>query len=150
MSWVLDGPWQRREVVWPSVRLFAGLLGIWVAYFGCSGTLDDAKQSWWLAIGGIALIVSLSGVAGWIRVGLGNLRHLERLMLGTARAQFAGAAAAISADTQRAHDADSSALVTVSGATLVHRADCLLVVGKSVHAVSSGDTRLETCGMCQP
>jgi hypothetical protein len=148
MTFVLDGPWQRREVVWPSVRMIAGLIGIWVAYFGCSGTLDDAKQSWWLAIGGIALIVSLSGVAGWIRVGLGNLRHLEKLMLGTARAQFAGAAAAISADTQRVHEADSSALVSLPGATLVHRADCLLVAGKSVQPVSSG-SRLDKCGMCQ-
>jgi hypothetical protein len=152
MSWVLDGPWQRREVVWPSARLGAGLIGIWVAYVGCSGTLDADKQSWWLAIGGLALVVSLSGVAGWIRVGLRNLRHLEKLMLGTARAQFAGAAAAISADARRAQQADSSALVALSaatGATLVHRADCLLVAGKAVRPVSSGETALSTCGMCE-
>jgi fructose-1-phosphate kinase PfkB-like protein len=107
-----------------------------------------------MAVGSIALIVSLSGVAGWIRVGLRNLRHLERLMLGTARAQFAGAAAAISADTDSAQEADSSALVVLSqsraGATLVHRADCLLVAGKAVRAVSSGDAALEACGMCTP
>jgi hypothetical protein len=152
MSWVLDGPWQRREVVWPSVRVIAGLIGIWVAYVGCSGTLEGEKQSWWLAIGGIALIVSLTGVAGWVRVGLRNLRHLEKLMLGTARAQFAGAAAAISADEHRAHEGETTALVALSGAgaaggTLVHRADCLLVAGKPVQTVSSG-TRLESCGMC--
>jgi hypothetical protein len=149
MSWVLDGPWQRREVVWPSARIAVGLIGIWVAYVGASGTLNWTDQSWWVAIGSIALIVSLSGVAGWIKVGLRNVRHLEKLMLGTARVQFAGAAAAISADARRAHQADTSALVVLAGATLVHRADCLLVTGKPVQGVSSSPG-LETCGMCQP
>ncbi|GAA0607653.1 hypothetical protein GCM10009547_06970 [Sporichthya brevicatena] len=147
MSWVLDGPWQRREVVWPSVRIGAGLLGIWVAYFGCSGTLEWTDQTVWMAVGSIALIVSLSGVAGWIRVGLRNLRHLERLMLGTARAQFAGAAGAIRADV--AAESRSSALVTVPGTTLVHRADCLLVAGKAVAAAPS-QAGLDQCGMCEP
>jgi hypothetical protein len=151
MNWVLNGPWQRREVVWPSSRIFVGLIGIVLAYWGCSGTLDWTKQSWWVAIGSIALIVSMSGVAGFIKVGLRNLRHLQRLLLGTARAQFAGAAIAISADVRSAEAAGSSALVTVAGATVVHRADCLLVIGKAVSGVSHEDAlaaRLETCGMC--
>lgn len=153
MTWVLDGPWQRREVVWPSARIFAGLIGLIVAYWGCSGTLDWTKQSWWVAIGSIALIVSMTGVAGFIKVGLRNLRHLERLMLGTARAQFAGAASAISADVRSAEQAGAAALVTVSGANLFHRADCLLITGKAVSGVNREDAlaaRLETCGMCEP
>ena len=155
---MLDGPWQRREVVWPGVRIFAGLLGNLITWYGCSGTLDWNKQSWWVAIGSIALIVSLSGVAGVVRVGLRNLRHLERLLLGAARAQFAGAASAISADVARAEHLGAAALVTLpraggSGTSLFHRADCLLVSGKGVAGVNREDAlaaRLQPCGMCRP
>jgi hypothetical protein len=104
-----------------------------------------------MAIGAIALIISLTGVAGWIKVGLRNLRRLERLMLGTARAQFAGAASASRRDALAAER--SVGLVTVSGTSLFHRGDCLLVSGKSLTTTSREAAlagRLETCGMCEP
>ena len=147
---MLDGPWRRREVVWPSVRIAIGPIGILVAWYGSSDTLDWTEQSWWVAVASIALIVSLSGVAGWMKVGLRNVRHLERLMLGAARVQFAGAAVHIAADIANAQRHGRASLVTVAGTTLVHRADCLLVTGKTVDAANPANSRHEACGMCQP
>lgn len=151
--WVFNGPWQRREAAWPAARIVAGAALIGIAWYGCSGTLGWEEQSTWIAVGAIGLIVALSGVAGWIRVGLRNVRRLERLLVGSAHEHLIGGRAIPGQDAQIIDiTTGRGVLITARGSTF-HRRDCLLLAGKPVVEHGRDDaTRagLSACGMCVP
>lgn len=147
--WVLDGPWDRRALRLSVLRLALGPIGLFIAWYGASGSKDWKDQQVWMAIGVIALVVAITGVTGWLRTGLRNVRHFERLLLASAGEQVA----ATYARGVVATDASSDDVVVITGTTQFHRPECLLTAGKTVASLSPAEAaggHLDACGMCLP
>lgn len=148
-EWVLDGPWDRHALRLSVLRLAVGPIGLGIAWYGASGSRDWRDQQVWIAIGVFAVVIALTGVTGWLRAGLRNVRHFERLLLARAAEQVA----ATQVRTAVHGDASSDMVVVVTGTTQFHIPGCLLIAGKRVQHVAPAeatDARLDACGMCTP
>jgi hypothetical protein len=144
-TWTLGGPWQRRELMFAVPGVAVGPVGLLVSWLGARSTRNWAEQDGWIAVGTLCLAISLAAAASWVRVGLRNMRTLQRTLVRGARTHLSALSVAVAPE-----QADGR-LVTAAGLTLFHRPDCLLVNGKSVHSIApgtegSGDRT--ACRMC--
>lgn len=147
--WVLDGPWDRGALRLSALRLLVGPIGIEIAWYGASGSKDWKHQQIWMAVGVIAVVIAITGVTGWLRTGLRNVRHFERLLLGSAGEQVTNAFAG---DVVAAQPT-SGDVVVIAGTMEFHTPGCLLTADRSLQHLNRAEAsggQLYACGMCTP
>jgi hypothetical protein len=155
-SWVLDGPWEQGELIALAGRITVGLVGLLVAWIGCSGTLSWPAQQGWTVVGVGAVALSMTGVVMWIQTGLRAVQDAKREVFAATRERFrlddVPAAEPIAALPPIALVVGAE-LVTGSGMTLYHRPECLLVVGKATSSITrcaADAAALDACRVCNP
>lgn len=155
-SWVLDGPWEQGDLIALGGRLTVGVVGLLVAWIGCSGTLSWPAQQGWTVVGVGAVALAMTGVVMWIQAGLRTIQDAKREVFAATREWFrfddvpAAEPMASSPPISLVVGAD---LVTGSGMTLYHRPECLLVVGKATTGVTrcaAEAAALDACRVCSP
>ncbi|MCU1691101.1 MAG: hypothetical protein JWM64_192 [Frankiales bacterium] len=139
-------PWRPVDAVVLVVLLGLALLCDAVAYLGVSGTADVQVQLRWLAGGVAALVLSVSGVCGWLITGLREVRLAQRAVV-PLRVVVAPPAATTVA-TQAGAD-----LVAAPAMTRYHLSSCALVAGKSASPAplpAHLEAGRRPCGVCDP
>jgi hypothetical protein len=149
------GPWQQADLVGMTARLATGLMGVLVAWIGCSATVSWAAQQAWTAVGIGAVVLSLTGVVGWLQAGMGNLHALEADVFAELRSHVGLPEndAVAAAPAPRPHVVQPTAtVVSGPGMTLFHRPDCLFVQDKETSESSRTDAAvsLQPCVVCEP
>ena len=133
-------PWRARDAVRCTALAALGLCGQLACVHGVTGEAAWRDQIGW-GMGALLCLglVVLAGVS-WLYVGMREVRRGVRELEVDRRTVFG-----LNEDVATATDSAGTALVAGVGMAKAHRPDCLLVKGKSVHAVPS--TR-ERCGVC--
>ena len=137
---ITSPPWGPRAAVQVIVAQLLCLAGITAVAEVTAGQASVHDQAGWLSVATVAAIASGAFNTVWL-VGARRATARRRQLL---LADFDTAALAARADA--AVVVPDEGLVAIPGMTLVHRASCPLVTGRSVEAASGG----EPCGWCRP
>jgi hypothetical protein len=148
-----DGPepWSRRAGLVVLVVLTPALAGLTIGWAGAGGeaTLDD--QRGWLALAIGSLILGGLAMVGWLLVGLQRIAALRAPVVEEIRRRKASTVTAPAA-VEVACDLPAGFGVAI-GMRHYHRADCILLAGKSATfaavAEHTAAGRLP-CGVCGP
>lgn len=121
-----------------AVLIVVGVVLILIAWIGASDTTEWDTQLSWTALSMVGVVVVCVGVGIWLFRGFARVRAEAREVRRLLAARVARTAPAATAvlDGER---------VTVAGMAHHHRADCLLVRGKTT-VPATGD--LPRCGVC--
>ncbi|MGQ0632534.1 MAG: hypothetical protein ACT4P1_16060 [Sporichthyaceae bacterium] len=145
------GPWRRRDGIVTGALALLGVVGVVICWLAVSDEPVWREQLGW-AIGAVfctGLVVVAAAI--WVLVGLRTVRRGMRDLRREQRRLFdlpatldvaaPGAAATASLET---------GFVTAPRMRRVHRADCLLMLGKAAVTVAASDVdRYERCGVCR-
>jgi hypothetical protein len=137
-----SGLWLLGDLVKVVLRSTLGLVGIFAAWFGCSGTIVFRDNLIWIAAGVAATIFGLSGPVSWLIRGIAGVKRAAADIARAARAEEAALLVA------RPHEDSAGDFVSAAGMRRYHLPDCELVAGKPVQRVSGAN--LLPCGMCNP
>ncbi|GAA0615971.1 hypothetical protein GCM10009547_17470 [Sporichthya brevicatena] len=137
-----DALWTRADLTATAVLLAVGVLLVALAWFGASDTTDWDSQMSWTALAMIGVVVACAGVGVWLYRGFARVRIEARAV----RRQVGARIAARTAPTGGENISTDRGRVTVAGMAHHHRADCLLVRGKTV--VAADEALLQPCGVC--
>ena len=137
------------------LALATGLVGVLIAWIGCSATVSWAAQQAWAAVGIGAVVLSLTGVVGWLQAGMGNLHALKADVFAElhSHASVSEPDAVAVAAAPRPHVVQPIAtVVSGPGMTLFHRLDCLFVQDKATTESSRSEAAasLQPCVVCEP
>jgi hypothetical protein len=122
-----------------------------VGWAGAGGeaTLDD--QRGWLALALGSLILGALGMVAWLLVGLQAVATLRRPVVAEVRRRKS---ATLAVRPQTVLEADlPSGFGAADGMRRYHRAECLLLVGKSAVFATAADHEADgliPCGVCLP
>jgi hypothetical protein len=144
-STALEGtPWKVGDVVRLATRQALALIGLVIAWVGCSGSLDFRDQAAWTAGAVLALVVGASGGVAWVLSGLGCVGRERRLVGARIRELY------LTTPEPLVQVASKRRLVTGTGMLRYHRDDCDVVRGKHVRPVrlDTSDSDLKPCQMC--
>ncbi|MGQ0844018.1 MAG: hypothetical protein ACT4QF_07765 [Sporichthyaceae bacterium] len=155
---VLDRPepWNRFAAFVTAVLVGLGLIGMFVGWFGTSGTADLESQAGWLALGIGSLILAGFGMVVWLLLGLiavGALRREVVADLTARRAARAGEAVSAGAEAEAAAHASAGQFGIATGMRRFHRDGCDILVGKNVRWLDREALHFADalpCGMCKP
>lgn len=137
--------WRDGDVIALAVTAGIGLIALFGAWFGASGSASVAQQAVWLNLGVAGFTVFAVGNALWLlrgRRAVGE-RRASLVWLDTDEPEQAAPWArggAVATQTWQ--------FVRVPGAARAHHADCPLVAGKRVEPADLADA--EPCGVCSP
>jgi hypothetical protein len=129
--------------------LIIGLAGVVlaVAWYGCSETAGWQVQVRWIGLGVLACAVNALGCLCWLALGIRSLRQARVWTAAELHRRGLAAPRAVSSVGAPAGDG----WVTSARMRRYHRAQCPLVAGKPVDAVT-GDAATErgltVCGIC--
>ena len=137
-------PWSLSEArtAFLSLVLGAGLL-IW-SWWQVSGAARLSRQTTWLVVGVLGVMVVGLGSLLWVTSGRRAVR-VRRDHLGDRIEDFLRGATPVGPPSGPGR----AGLVGLRGSVLYHRDGCLLVHGKPVNALR-GPGRRRPCEMCEP
>lgn len=144
-------PWSISDARSALLPVVFGFLLLGWAWWDASGTgkLDDQTRSVVFAVLGGGAVVA--GSIAWLSAGRRALRIRKLTMVN--RLEESGLLTPLQGTAESETATETGGLVSVKGTSHYHRAGCLLVRGKTVHAYSPGSrsagTR-EPCPMCEP
>lgn len=150
-----------RPGLWPLAQ-FGRLVTLWVLAFvllavatvGSRGDADPENAGLWVLLGLLGGMLAGAGTTFWLIAGTRAVRAREQDI--TRRVvELTPALRAILGVPDEAVDStdprpEGDGLVRLPDGTLYHRADCLLVAGKSAIGVDVIDQTLAPCGVCAP
>lgn len=142
-------PWRVGDLSVMAGANLIGLIGLLVAWFGGSGTVDVGSQLAWLRLGIAAVVVAGVGNAQWILAGMRAIGQRRREVL--TRAPRAALRPAVAVVGSQAGSADE--LVSGPQMTRYHRPECPAATGRRVEAApleSHLDESRRPCGICRP
>jgi len=139
-------PWAISDARTVFFSTTVGLVAIFVAWWGASGSANLSRQVTWLIV----------GIGGIVFLGAGNFFWLlaGRRAVGARQARTLDAivAAPFSAPISTSAPAEAG-YVALDGSRRFHVPSCLLVQGKATKPVNPGRRRgvpLQPCEMCRP
>lgn len=150
---LVEGPWELPHLASLSSRLAVASLGLVVSWIGSSGTTSWNAQQAWTAVGIGSVVLGMTGIVGWLRAGVAELRAFKVEQLSRRQLhRVVDAGYEPAAGRGRASGADDG-VITGNGMTRYHRATCLFVAGKPTKQLHRSDARgagLEPCAVCAP
>lgn len=141
-------PWHAGNQLSLAFLSLLGLGGIVLSWWMVAGTAETATQQSWLDLGVVALLLAATGDALHLLNGRRRVRRRQQLVALRLAALTDGDAAAGELIVDSA-----AGVVTAPRMSRYHRADCLLVRGKTVSSGSVAENRhagRRPCGVCTP
>ena len=139
-------PWRRKDALLPLVLAVLGTVGVVICYVGAADKAAFRKQIPWLVAGCGSVGVFVLGAALWLLIGLRRVRHGIHELHADAHSVFGLDDLDAPEETTAFAPTD---LVTGPGMQRAHRPDCLLVRGKTVHAIPPAELDAHSrCPMC--
>jgi hypothetical protein len=147
-----DGPepWARRDAVLPGLLMLAGVIVLVIGWLGISDAVALERQTRWLAVSIVGLIVGGLGMVLWLLAGLTRVNRLRHAVVAAAERRVALAARAAAAPDAHAAPAGFG---VAAGMRRYHRSDCLMLQGKTATTGEPADlakSGLTPCGVCLP
>jgi len=145
-------PWARRDALLPGLFIAVGLVLLVVGWFGISDAVALERQTRWLAVGIVGLIVGGLGMVVWLLAAMIRISQLRR-------AVYAEIDRRVTAAERRAEAAPTPTaelavgFATAPGMRRYHRVTCLMLAGKKATAAAEADLTkagLAPCGVCLP
>lgn len=138
------------------VFIAAGVVALFIGWWGVSGTALVAKQLPYIASAGLAGVVLVAignriFMVNDLRRDSGRLDRLEE-MVAELHAVLLSRSDAV-ADSVQASAADAKPFRAVARGASYHLPDCAMVAGKQTVSISRGDVtsrKLRPCRMCHP
>jgi hypothetical protein len=143
-------PWTRRDAVLPGLLMLAGVVVLFIGWLGISDAVALNRQTRWLAVSIVGLIVGGLGMVLWLLAGLATVTRLRRAVLAEANRR---------ADSTARRTAPRTTVATAEGYGVAegmrryHRADCLMLQGKQAtmgEPAAFAEAGLTPCGVCLP
>jgi hypothetical protein len=139
-------PWSLSDVRTTSLTIAVGIVLLGWSWFQASGTAEMSSQVSWLAVSVFAAVVATAGSCNWVWAGRRAVRVRRVALVSSLSTEILGP----EVELEVAVDGDPTAIpVTVPGTNRYHRADCLLVKGKTVERLAEAKG-LRPCEMCKP
>lgn len=133
-----SAPFTRRQLAGVAGLVSAGAGLITLAWFAAAGEVDPGDQVAFVSLAVLGALVGLAAVLWAVAAGRRAVDLRMQALLGSAPSS-----AAVAAPSRR--------LVAVPDGRFAHRADCLLVKGRTVRAVSPGEAGdRRPCPACRP
>lgn len=134
-------PWVLSDARTSFLTTLGGVGAILLAWWGASGTGQLHRQTAWIVVGIVGIIVLGIGNAFWLLAG--------RRAVGTRQARVLGMLESLETG-QPAVSTPGAAFVSIARSDLYHVDSCLLVRGKRVQTVKPSSGRRRPCEMCRP
>jgi hypothetical protein len=154
----IEGPWATQDAISLAGYLAVGAVGLLVAWIGCSGTVRWNNQQAWTALAVGSVVLSLIGIAGWLRTGVQKLRT-ERLTIvaqlphgEVAERRLPEPEAVVWATDSLTELPGRAPVVVGEGMTIFHRPTCVFAEGKALRRLRRDQAvaSLQACPVCRP
>jgi hypothetical protein len=140
-------PWVRRDVVVPGLLMLLGVVVLVIGWLGISDAVALDRQTRWMAVSIIGLIIGGLGMVLWLLAGLTRVNRLRHVVVAAADRRVTRAA------TPAAAQQTAGGFATAPGMHRFHRTECLMLAGKQATGGEPTEftaAGLEPCGVCLP
>jgi hypothetical protein len=146
-------PWARRDALLPGLFIVIGLVLLVVGWFGISDAVALERQTRWLALGIIGLIVGGMGMVVWLLAAMIRISQLRRAVYAEIDRRVSAAERAAVAGVAAPTAEVAVGFGVAPGMRHYHGADCLMLQGKKATFAAESDLAkagLQACGVCLP
>lgn len=146
-------PWRRVHVTRALAPVVVGAVVCFLCWWQISGKVTLEEQQGWMVGSCLGAGIAALGGVYWLTVNLREVRIGQRQMVADLAAVMDWPLTRDGRVRRGAPDAAEGGalathLVTGPGMTLIHRADCAVAKGKTMHKVSGAEAGLDRCGIC--
>ena len=148
------GPWALAQFGRVTSLWLTALILLCVSWAGARSDADPANAGLWILLGILGGLVAGAGSTFWLVSGTRSVRARQQVLVAriAAAAPQLEQALGVQVDQPQAITGTTvlQGVVRVDQGTRYHRADCLMVAGKTLLPMDHVDPALAPCGVCRP